>query len=86
KDIKIGILFSELKENSYEEYLIKLQKKIGNSIFIPNKECELERINNSEIVKYYWTFKQEDTLNKIKNYPNSNIISDFPEIYKNENQ
>ena len=83
KDLKLGILFYK-KEENYEEYILKLAEKLGNYVFIPEKECGFERINNSNVEKYYWTFREKDKshLKRINKYPNANIITDFPELYR----
>jgi glycerophosphoryl diester phosphodiesterase len=82
KDIKLGLLFHN-KEKDFENYAIKVQKKLGNTIYIPEKNCNFLRINNSEIEKYYWTLKKQDIelYDKIKTYNNSNIITDYPEFF-----
>ncbi len=86
KDITVGLLFDSKDGNrpEYYDYLVSLDKKLGNAYLIPNCYTENERILNWEKEKYFWTIKkteieQDIAINLLK-YPKTNFITDYPEI------
>lgn len=82
-DIQTGLIFFEkVGDSEFEDYLINVQKKT-NSFYIIEKNCNYKKILDQNIPKYFWTFKKNDleVFERIKNYENSNIITDYPKIY-----